>query len=162
MIALTTEQKAIASQIIKTVFGATYDASQIVGVKVYETTVEIITTVGGIWSLGRDYFKQLVIQFKRQIQVVQPSDRQEAANANYVMALETSLEKSETRSIQQQRFSQVALAVPYGFEIDSVKPDCYRVWIGVSLLGTMRYTSKGWLAYPGGSSKLRHSTPNAA
>lgn len=64
MITLTADQKAIASQIIKTVFGANYDASQIVGLRVYETTVEIITTVGGIWSMGRDYFRSLVTQFK--------------------------------------------------------------------------------------------------
>lgn len=159
MIALTTEQKAIASQIIKTVFGAVREASQILGLRVYDNTVEIVTA-DSLWTLGRDYFKQLVIQFKQQFQVAQPSDRQ--ADASYVMALETSLEKSETQSIQQQRFSQVALAAPYGFEIDSVKPDYYRVWVGTSLLGAMRYTSKGWLTYPGGSSRLRYSTPNAA
>lgn len=64
MITLTADQKAIASQILKTVFGASYDASQIAGLRVYENAVEIITTVGGIWSMGRDYFKQLVAQFK--------------------------------------------------------------------------------------------------
>lgn len=84
MITLTADQKAIASQILKTVFGATIEPSQVVGLKVYETTVHIITTVGGLWSLGRDYFKQLVTQFKaaaaaqpkRQVKAtVQLSDR---------------------------------------------------------------------------------------
>ncbi|HEY9598310.1 MAG TPA: hypothetical protein V6D33_11630 [Cyanophyceae cyanobacterium] len=64
MITLTDSEKAIASQILKTVFGADYDASQVVGLQVYETTVHVITTVGGIWSMGRDYFKQLVLRFK--------------------------------------------------------------------------------------------------
>lgn len=67
MITLTAEQKAIVSQILQTVFGANYDANQIVGLRVYETAVEIITTVGGIWSLGRDYFRSLVIQFKAAV-----------------------------------------------------------------------------------------------
>lgn len=83
MITLSDSEKAIASQILKTVFGADYDASQVVGLKVYETTVHVITTVGGLWSIGRDYFKQLVLQFKaaaaqvkRQVKaVVQLSDR---------------------------------------------------------------------------------------
>ena len=83
MITLTTEQKAIASKILKAVFGANYDASEIVGLKVYENAVEIITAVGGFWSMGRDYFKQLVLQFKaaaaqpkRRVKaVVQLSDR---------------------------------------------------------------------------------------
>lgn len=86
-IVLTDSEKAIASQILKTVFGADYDASQIIGLRVYETTVHVITTVGGLWSLGRDYFKQLVLRFKaavtqvkRQVKavvktVVQLSDR---------------------------------------------------------------------------------------
>ncbi len=64
MITLTDSEKAIATQILKEVFGATLDASQIVGLKVYDTTIHIITTVGGLWSLGRDYFKQLVLKFK--------------------------------------------------------------------------------------------------
>lgn len=84
MITLTNSEKAIASQILKTVFDANYDASQVVGLRAYEGTVEIITTVGGIWSMGRDYFKQLVTQFKaaataqpkRQVKAtVQLSDR---------------------------------------------------------------------------------------
>lgn len=64
MITLTADQKAIASQILKTVFGADYDASQVAGLRTYDNTVEIVTTVGGIWTMGRDYFKQLVKQFK--------------------------------------------------------------------------------------------------
>lgn len=83
MITLSDSEKAIASQILKTVFGADYDASQVVGLQVYETTVHVITTVGGLWSMGRDYFRQLVVRFKaaatqskRQVKaVVQLSDR---------------------------------------------------------------------------------------
>jgi hypothetical protein len=63
MITLTADQKAIASQIIKTVFGAVRNASQIVCLRVYGETVEIVTT-DSLWTLGRDYFKTLVTQFK--------------------------------------------------------------------------------------------------
>lgn len=64
MITLTNDQKIITAQILKEVFGATIDASQVVGLNIYETTVHIITKVGGLWSLGRDYFRQLVLKFK--------------------------------------------------------------------------------------------------
>ena len=82
MITLTDSQKAIASQILKTVFGAVRNASQILGLRVYGNTVEIVTT-DSLWTLGRDYFKSLVLQFKaattqskRQVkEAVQLSDR---------------------------------------------------------------------------------------
>lgn len=64
MITLTTDQSAITSKILETVFGTNYDTTEIVGLRVYETAVEIITTTGGIWSMGRGYFRQLVTQFK--------------------------------------------------------------------------------------------------
>lgn len=82
MITLTTDQKAIASKIIQTVFGVIRETSKIVGLRVYGNTVEIVTA-DSLWTLGRDYFRQLVIQFKaaatqpkRQVKTtIQLSDR---------------------------------------------------------------------------------------
>lgn len=84
------------------------------------------------------------------------------ADADYVMTLETSLEKSEAQTTQQEQFSQSAAAAPYGIEVDSIKFDSYRIWAGTSLLGTMRRTSRGWLARPDGAEKSWHATPGDA
>lgn len=83
-------------------------------------------------------------------------------DADYVMALEASLEKSETQSAQAQHFSQVAAVAPYGIEVDSIKLDSYRIWAGMTQIGTMRRTSRGWLARPDGGEKSWHSTPDDA
>ena len=83
-------------------------------------------------------------------------------DADYVMQIEASLEKSETQATQQQQFSQVAAVTPYGIEVDSIKPDSYRIWSGTTQLGTMRRTSAGWLARTSDGEKSWHSTPNDA
>lgn len=105
---------------------------------------------------------QSTVSCDRAIEELQ-SKGAEDADADYVMALEASLEQSEVRAIQRQQFSQVAATtVSHGIEIDSIKSDSYRVWVGMNLLGTMRRTSKGWLARPNGGSKSWHSTPGKA
>lgn len=86
----------------------------------------------------------------------------EDADADYVMQLEASLEKSESQTTQTQQFSQVAAVAPYGIEVDSIKPDSYRIWVGMTQIGTMRRTSAGWLARPDGGEKSWHSTPDDA
>lgn len=77
MITLTANQKAIASQIIKMVFGAVRNVNQIVGLRVYGETVEIVTT-DSLWTMGLDYFKQLVTQFKA---ATKPHPKQEVKAA---------------------------------------------------------------------------------
>lgn len=84
----------------------------------------------------------------------------ENADADYVMTLEASLEKSESRSVQVQQFSQIAPT--YGIEVDSIKLDSYRIWSGLNQIGTMRRTAQGWLARTSDCEKSWHSTPNAA
>lgn len=86
----------------------------------------------------------------------------EGTDADYVMTLEASLEKSEVQATQQGQFSQAVTAAPYGIEVDSIKLDSYRIWAGISLLGTMRRTSRGWLARSGGGKKSWHATPDDA
>lgn len=81
---------------------------------------------------------------------------------DYVIALETAMEKSEVQATQQEQFSQAAVAAPYGIEVDSIKFDSYRIWVGTSLLGTMRRTSRGWLARPDGGEKSWHATSGDA
>jgi hypothetical protein len=67
-LSLSYTEKLIVSKVFKRVFDAAIEAAEIVGLKVYQDTVEIVTP-WGIYSLGRDYFKQLVIEFKKPIKV---------------------------------------------------------------------------------------------
>lgn len=101
------------------------------------------STVRGHWEATADC--ERAIEDEEQLTQDPEDNRGSGRDDEYVMTLEASLEQSEIRATQQQRYSQIVSTTLYGIEVDSIKPDSFRVWAGSLLLGTMRRTSRGWM-----------------